>query len=292
MLKRSWLLWFFLASSSFGGVGWAQEVFSPLPGNFLVPLSPPEEYLGCRLHLRLALANHLSYASGSWGELGFDLEEIRAELGIGLREEAWGLGLFFPLSLYYGGVMDYVLDPLHQVLGLPRNLVQGQVLLFARKGGEERRWEGSVWGPRDPYLRLDLNLGQTKAIGAVAFPLGSVERFLGSGGTRILLGGGWEEKTIRVWGGVLWPLGPQPGLEPFSYGPALMGALRWEILGVGPLALEVHGFVGPLREAGPFAQGLILKFSYGQLSFAEDGSRGLPDVVFSWRVSAPCPLIF
>lgn len=282
-------LWLFLTNCSFWGSAWAQEVFPPLPGNFLIPLSQPEEYLGCRLHLGLALANHLSYASGPWGELGFDLEEIRTELGIGLREGGWGLGLFFPFSLYYGGFMDYFLDPLHGTLGLPKNLVQGQVLLFARREDKERRWEGPVWGPRDPYLRLDLNWGQIKAIGALAFPLGSVERFMGSGGIRLLLGAGWEGKGVKVLSGVLWPLGPQPGLEPFMYGPALMGLLRWEAFGGGSLALEVHGFMGPFWEAGPFSHGLILKLSYGELSFAEDGSRGLPDVVFSWRTSASCP---
>ncbi|WP_245606122.1 hypothetical protein [Thermus amyloliquefaciens] len=183
--------------------------------------------------------------------------------------------------------MDYFLDPLHTVLGLPKNEVQGQVLLFARRGEEERRWEGATWGFRDPYLRLDLYLQQGRLFGALALPVGASQRFLGSGGFRALLGAGWRWAGGDA-GGVVWPLGEQPGLAPFPYGPAASALLRLEEVWVPGLGLEVQGFWGPVREAGPFTQGFALRFRYGGWAFAEDLTRGLPDVVFSWGTVSPC----
>ncbi|WP_279627891.1 hypothetical protein [Thermus tenuipuniceus] len=236
----------------------------------------------------LALANHLTYASGPWGEVGFDLEELRAELGLSYRQGPLEASLGWPFSLYYGGFLDYLLDPLHAALGLPRNKVQGQVLLFARRGEEEHRWEGATWGPRDPYLRLDLYLGEGRLFGGLALPLGSPQRFLGSGGFRVQLGAGWRWEGGEVLGGVVWPLGDQPGLAPFPYGPAASALLRLEGVGVPGLGLEVQGFWGPLRDAGPFTQGFALRFRYGGWAFAEDLSQGLPDVVFSWGRVTSC----
>lgn len=281
--------WRLFASLLLLGSALAQEVFAPLPGSFFLPLDHPPGPEGCVVRWGLALANHLTYASGPWGEVGFDLEELRLELGLGHRRGAWEATLGWPLSLYYGGFLDYLLDPLHTALGLPKNEVQGQVLLFARRGGEERRWEGATWGVRDPYLRLDLYLGEGRLFGGLALPLGSPQRFLGSGGFRVLLGAGWRWEGGEVLGGVFWPLGDQLGLAPFPYGPAASALLRLEGVGVPGLGLEVQGFWGPLREAGPFAQGFALRFRYGGLSFAEDLSRGLPDVVFAWRSVGSCP---
>ncbi|MCS7217518.1 MAG: hypothetical protein NZ846_00820 [Thermus sp.] len=282
---------FLLALGFLSGWAWAWEVWAPLPGAFLLPLGGVPAPQGCRLHLGLALANHLSYAAGPWGEMGFDLEEVRAELGVGYGEGSWRLQAFFPFSLFHGGVTDYLLDPLHALLGLPHNRIQGQVLLFARRGGAERRWEGPTLGPRDPYLRLGLDWEAGEVFGALALPLGPVERFLGAGGFRLLLGGGWRWPGGEALAGALWPLGPQPGLEPFPYGPALLALVRWEGLWGGPWALEVQGFLGPLRDAGPFAHGLALRLSYGVLAFGEDGTPGMPDVVLAWRgsLSLPCP---
>lgn len=284
----SGFLWRAFASALLLGSAWAQEVFAPLPGSFFLPLGHPPGPEGCGVRWSLALANHLTYASGPWGEMGFDLEELRAEVGLSYRQGPVEASLGWPFSLYYGGFLDYVLDPLHTALGLPKNEVQGQVLLLARRGDEVRRWEGATWGSRDPYLRLDLYLGEGRLFGGLALPLGSPERFLGSGGFRALLGGGWRWEGGEVLSGVVWPLGGQPGLAPFPYGPAVSALLRVEGLGVPGLGLEVQGFWGPLQDAGPFTQGLALRFRYGGLAFAEDLTRGLPDVVFSWRAVAPC----
>lgn len=285
---RLGFLWPVFVSLGLGAL--AQEVAMPLPGNFLLPLQGPREFSpeGCRWHLGISLANHLSYAQGPWGEMGFDLEEIRLEPGVGYRVGPVEVSLYWPLSLYYGGFLDYVLDPLHQALGLPQNQVQGQVLLFARKGGIERRWEGPTLGLRDPYGRLDLYLGKGRLFLALGLPAGSVGRFMGAGGIRALVGAGWawEEGEVRLGG--IFPLGPQLGLEPFTYGPAVMAALRIQIPEL-PLALEAQGFWGPLRDAGEFSHGLTLRILYGPWGFSEDGSSGMPDVVFSWRESGLCP---
>ncbi|WP_243028022.1 hypothetical protein [Thermus albus] len=283
-------LWAVFVSLLLGGMGVGQDVTSPIADTYLLPLGRPASpgLKGCAWHLGVSLANQLSYAHGPWGEMGFDLEEIRVTPGLSWNQGPWSLGFYWPFSLYYGGVLDYLLDPLHQALGLPKNEVQGQVLLFARRGDTERRWEGPVFGPRDAHIRMDLSLGGGGLYAALALPLGGVAQFMGSGGYRVLTGvaWGWSGGEARL--GAVWPLGPQPGLEPFPYGPAWMGLVRlrpWE----GPLGLEVLGFLGPLRDAGPYSLGVALRVSYGNWAFAEDGTRGMPDVVLSWRHGGGCP---
>lgn len=269
---------------------WAQGLYSPYAGAYLLPLRTLPGAEGAWAAFRGYLANHLSYAQGDWGEMGFDLEEARLEVGLGLRRGSWQAGVYLPFSLYYGGFLDYLLDPFHKALALPYNREQGQVLLFARRGEEGRRWQGPVFGPRDPYLRLDGFLGPVRAFAALAFPLGDPGRFLGSGGWRVLLGGGWTWEEGEAWLGATLPLGRQAGLEPFGEGPSLSALLRWEGP-LKPLAVEAEGFWGPRWEAGPFAYGLALRLRYGAFSFAEDLWGKLPDVVLSWEGVFPLPSV-
>ncbi len=267
---------------------WAQELPSPYAGAYALPLRALAGAEGGWVALRGYLANHLSYAQGDWGEMGFDLEEVRLEAGFGLRRGPWQVGFYLPFSLYYGGLLDYLLDPFHGALGLPHNLERGQVLLFARRGNEERRWQGPTSGLRDAYLRLEGVWWPARAFFALALPLGDPGRFLGSGGWRVLLGGGWAWEDGEVLLGATLPLGRQVGLEPFGQGPLLSALFRWE--GFKPFWGEVVGFWGPRWEAGPFSYGLALRLGYRGLAFAEDLWGRLPDVVLSWEGVFPLPV--
>ncbi|WP_038040998.1 hypothetical protein [Thermus tengchongensis] len=248
--------WRLFASLLLLGSALAQEVFAPLPGTFFLPLDHPPGPEGCVVRWGLALANHLTYASGPWGEVGFDLEELRLELGLGHRRGAWEVSLGWPLSLYYGGFLDYLLDPLHTALGLPKNEVQGQVLLFARRGGEERRWEGATWGVRDPYLRLDLYLGEGRLFGGLALPLGSPQRFLGSGGFRVLLGAGWRWEGGRCWEGCSGPWGTSLAWRLSPTAQRLRPSCGWRGLGFRGWASRCRGSGGPCGRRAPSPKAL------------------------------------
>jgi hypothetical protein len=270
------------------GVAHGMELFNPVLSAYWLPfrLEPQAPGLG----LSLYAASHLNYLEGSWGRMGFDLEEWGVVLGVRVGQEPWSLGVFLPLALYWGGVMDPTLDALHGLLGLPRNQTRAQTLLFLSPAqGEGRTWEGPTWGPKDLVVRLDYQEEGLLGFVALGLPTGSVERFLGSGGYRLLLGGGWALAEGEVRLGLLWPLGDAPLFLGLGPRPSLGLEARWRRALNTPLDLEVQLLTSPLS-VGPPVYG-ALRVYLGGVGFAEGlplfVPDGMPDVVFSWAGAWP-----
>lgn len=263
--------------------GLALELWNPALSAYWLPLE-----LG-RGGLTFYAANHLNYLEGAWGAMAFDLEEWGAVAGFTLEEGPWGIGVYLPVALYWGGVMDPFLDALHARLGLPYNRVQGETLLLLRTPQGERRWEGPTLGFKDPYLRVEYREGPLTAFAALGLPLAPVDRFLGSGGFRALVGGGWRWEGGGARVGLLLPLGQAELFQGLDLRPSLGGSARLKgVLGT-PLDLEVQLITSPIG-AGPQIYG-ALRVYWGGWGFAEGipftVPDGMPDVVFSWAPPAP-----
>lgn len=270
----------------------AVEVWNPFAGLFLPPVGRPPLPEGCRVGVELALASHLSYSSGPWGELGVDAEEARVGLRLSQAGPAGEFSVYLPLRLFYSGVLDGPLNLYHGVVGEPKVNPPGtpRTLVFYRLNtGMKRRIDQPVFGVGDPVLGWGL-VGPEGSWGRVslALPVGDPAAFMGAGSARLALAAGVD----RYWGGLavqaVWPLAPPPALEGLEPRPTL-GARVWAQLPFGlDGRVEVQVQSSPLGVGDAFAGTTVaLKVVLYGFTFAEDATPALPDVVlgksFEWN---------
>jgi hypothetical protein len=285
-MMRIWLLLLWLVP-----LAQAQEGWNPLWGVYLPPLrvSAPA---GCTLELEGTISNHLSYSAGTWGEIETDVEEIRLVAGL-YRSSEWGqFGLHLPFRLYYGGFLDYLLNPYHAWLGLPTSPagMPRSLIAVSDPSGGIRQVNRPQFGLGDPVLSWSLGVEGLWGSASLALPLGDPGRFMGAGGWRAAVVLGLQEPH---WGTALQlvvPLGPQPIFSGLGARPTL-GAWLWSRLPWGlPGRLELQGSTSPIVVGGRFAATLIiLRYTLGGFSIAEDLTPALPDVVLGYRGWWECP---
>lgn len=274
-----------------GSVRAQNEVWNPISGVYLPPAghSPISK---CRILLETALANHLSYDSGAWGEIAVDLEEIRLTPQM-YTPTPWGeLSAQVPIRLYYGGFLDYLLNPIHEALRMPMSPLPPQTYLSMRRQGQPpHEITAPVFGVGDLVLGWAVT-GPGKSWGrlSLALPLGDSSRYLGSGGFRLAVVVGWDEETWGLLGQIALPFGPQPLFGDFGTRPSLglrgWTGLPWDL----PGRLELQATTSPLQIGGEFAAVIVaLRYVPGKFSFSEDVTPALPDVALTWQEEWGCP---
>jgi hypothetical protein len=275
--------------------GWAgaqREIWNPISAPYLPPLGEKPLEHACQLRLGAALANYLTYDSGDWGEIGADLEELRLTPGL-YQGTPWGeFGVQVPFMLYYGGVLDSILNPIHQALGQPHSPSPPRTLLYLRdEAGNQRGIDSPAMGIGDPVLIWG-RLASDGVWGrlSLALPLGDPGRFLGSGGFRFALSLGWESEFWGLTGQLVVPFGQQPVFRSFGTRPSVGGRF-WTGLPWGlPGRLELQASTSPMVVGGHFASTTVaLRYVWDGFSFSEDLTAGLPDVVFAAERGWPCP---
>jgi hypothetical protein len=266
------------------------EVWNPISGVYLPPVGRPP-LSSCQIALETAIANHLSYDSGAWGEIAVDLEEIRLTPQI-YAPTPWGeLSVQVPLRLYYGGFLDYLLNPIHEMLRLPVSPLPPQTYLSMRRQGQPpREITAPVFGLGDLVLGWAFT-GPEKSWGRVslAIPLGDSSRYLGSGGFRAAVVVGWDEETWGLLGQLAIPFGPQPVFGDFGTRPSLglrgWTRLPWDL----PGRLELQATTSPLQVGGEFAAVIVaLRYVLDKFSFGEDVTPAVPDVALTWKKQWGC----
>jgi hypothetical protein len=263
----------------------AQEGWNPLWGVYLLPIKVPAPR-GCTVELEGSILNYLSYAKGDWGEIENDAEELRISAGVYASTE-WGqFGIGVPLRLYWGGFLDYALNPYHAWLGLPTSPAgpPRTIIAVTDAADNSRRIISPQLGLGDPVLSWSLG-GPEGWWGraSLGVPLGDPGRFMGSGGWRGSLTVGLQQPD---WGGALHtlvPFGSQAlfaglGQQP-TLGAWLWSRLPWEL----PGRLELQASTSPVALGGSFARTLVaLRYVWGGFSLAEDITPALPDVVIGY----------
>lgn len=291
-MRRLWLLSLGIALVLAGRAQAQSEVWNPITGVYVPPVGRLPVSQSCQIALETALANHLSYDSGPWGEIAVDLEELRLTPGI-YAPTAWGeLSFQLPVRLYYGGFLDYLLNPTHEALHLPVSPLPPQTYLSMRRQGQPaREITAPVLGLGDPVLGWGFT-GPEKSWGRVllALPLGDSSRYLGSGGFRAAVVVGWEEEAWGLSGQLAIPFGPQPVFGDFGTRPSLglrgWTRLPWEL----PGRLELQATTSPLQVGGDFAAVVVaLRYVLDKFSFSEDGTPAVPDVALTWKEQWGCP---
>ena len=274
------------------GSGLAQrEIWNPISGSYLPPVGE-KPVSSCQIRLGAALSNYLSLDSGSWGEIGIDLEELRLTPGL-YKGTPWGeFGVQVPLKLYYGGFLDYALNVIHSALNQPTSPLPPRTLLYLRDAaGDQRGIYTSAAGFGDPVLSWG-GLASDGVWGRIslALPLGDPNRFLGSSGFRFAIGMGWENDFWGFTGQLVVPLGQQPVFGDFGTRPSV-GARVWSRLPWSlPGKLELQASTSPMVVGGRFASTTIaLRYVWNEFFFSEDLTSALPDVVFAAEPGWPCP---
>lgn len=275
------------------GWTWAQrEIWNPISTPYLPPLGGKPLEHTCQVRLGVALANYLTYDSGDWGEIGADLEVLRLTPAL-YAGTPWGeFGGQVPLVLYYGGFLDYLLNPLHAALGQPTSPMPPRTLLYARDmSGSQRGIEAPTAGLGDPVI----SWGAVASDGmwgrvSLALPLGDPGHFLGSGGFHFAMSMGWESDFWGLTGQLVIPFGQQPAFGSFGTRPSVGGRF-WTGLPWGlPGRLELQASTSPMVVGGHFASTtLALRYVWDGFSFSEDLTAGLPDVVLAAEGHWPCP---
>ena len=270
----------------------AQEAWNPLWGVYMPPLKGPAPP-GCSIELEGALINYLSYSAGSWGEIETDVEEIRLMAGL-YQSSEWGqFGLHLPFRLYYGGFLDYVLNPYHAWLGLPTSPPgpPRSVIVVRDASDRTRQTDRPQFGIGDPVLSWSLGgPGGFWGSASLVFPLGDPARFMGSGGWRTALAVGFQDSSWGVALQSVIPLSYQPIFEGLGYRPTigawLWSHLPWEL----PGRLELQASTSPIQLGGSFARTLVtLRYTVGGFSIAEDLTPALPDLVVGYGGRFGCP---
>jgi hypothetical protein len=288
------------------GVALAQDS-NPVFNNFVIPYGPTAPLArGCQIELDVSEANNLYADSGPWGKIIMNFEETRFEVSLRhaistplddvVKLEAGGT---VPLHAIWGGFLDGFLDAYHTILGVNKNPVgqQFRVRLETQFGGSAKKLlDHDVYGFGDPLLWLGASRDQLFGKLVVKLPLGNAQDFLGAG--FVIVGGtvGWTERTWGVTGVFSVPLSDKSVLEGVTILPSA-GVVVWfkpDYDGVPDimrgLTSKVSATTSPLSTGGVFATiAVSLRFELGGFTFAEDLTRGLPDVVFGGHLELPCP---
>lgn len=269
-----------------------REIWNPISGSYLPPVGERPLGRSCQIRLGVAIANYLSLSAGDWGEIGIDLEELRLTPGFYQGTPGGEFGVQVPLRLYYGGLLDYILNPIHQALEQPYSPSPPRTLLYLRDAaGNQRGIDSPAAGVGDPVLSWG-SLASDGVWGrlSLALPLGDPNRFLGSGGFRFAMSMGWENDFWGLTGQLVVPLQPQPVFGDFgtrpSVGARVWSRLPWEL----PGRLELQLSTSPMAVGGKFASPTVaIRYIWDGFSFGEDLTPALPDVVFAAEPRWACP---
>ncbi|MEY4529651.1 MAG: hypothetical protein RLZZ156_372 [Deinococcota bacterium] len=261
---------------------------------YILPIGTAPIVGGCAIDAGFRIANYLSYNSGSWGEINTDVEVWTAKIGIRASSPIGEFSAAIPIYLAWGGILDPVLNVIHRWLGVgfspepPLSEIR-----YSLASGENKVVSGTRFGIGDALLSWAYNLEPFWVRTTLGIPTGDANQFFGSGGWRIQLSAGFEQKLFGVQIGVLVPFGVQTALEVFKPQTSLQMRLWWQLPYQLPVLLELHASTSPVKIGGQFAATVVAirvvwQTSAGQFSFVEDISPTLPDVVLAWDKQFVC----
>jgi hypothetical protein len=277
------ILMFFSSATAQGRDTWA----APWDAYFL-PLGSTPTTGSCAINTSFHIANYLSYHTGTWGSINTDLEVWTLRLGVSTSSSIGEFSAAIPLHLAWGGILDPVLNVVHKWLGVgfsPEPALSE--IRYDLASGESKIVNGTRFGIGDASVSWAYNFEPIWVRTTLGIPTGDASRYFGSGGWRIQLALGLEQKLFGVQIGVLVPLGIQTAIEVFKPQTSLQMRVWWQLPYNLPILLELHASTSPVQIGGQFAATVIaIRFvwqtSLGQFSFSEDLMPTLPDVVFAW----------
>lgn len=285
------ILIFWLGSSA---LAQARDTWAAPWDAYFLPLGlPPANHCGIDASFRIA--NYLSFNKGAWGSINTDVEVWTVQLGVVVPSRVGEFSLSVPFSLVWGGILDVPLNAFHRFLGVPTSPEPPlSEIRYSPAMGEARVISGTRYGIGDARLAWAYSLEPFWLRLSLGVPLGDASQLLGAGGWRVLLSAGFEQPLYGVRIGMLVPLGRVAILEQFKPLVSLQVRLWWQLPLALPVLLELHLTTSPVQLGGQFAATQVaLRFvwqtSAGSLTFAEDITPTLPDVVLAWEQRFSCP---
>jgi hypothetical protein len=289
-MVRSWvivcLLWF--APSSLA----QRETWGAIWDAYFLPLGTTPTN-SCAIDASFRIANYLSYNEGTWGRINTDLEVWTLRLGIAHTSPIGEWSASVPFSLAWAGLLDPALNAFHRLLGVgvspepPLSEIR-----YELSGGAARIVSGTRFGIGDLVLGWAYHLEPFWLRLSLGLPLGDSSRFFGAGGFRLQLSGGLEQDRYGALLALLVPLGGVALLEPFGARISLQARAWWQPFEL-PVRLELHLSTSPVQLGGQFADTMlalriIWQTGIGSLTFGEDITPTLPDLVLSWEQRFGC----
>jgi hypothetical protein len=257
--------------------------------------------LGCGMLTGFRIVNYLNYAEGSWGNINTDLEVWQWRIGATADTPLGEWSIEVPFEVSFGGILDTVLNPYHQLLGLPLSPTPSLSQIAINLNGQPGRGTNtSSFGFRDPILSWGMRFTDgfwTRV--STAIPIGDWKNFHGAGGLRVALTGGLERDWFGVSATLTVPLTYIPIFEGLGNVPTI-GATGWIVMPWNwPGRIEMQFGSSPVTLGERFtnftvALRIVIVSSAGVFSFNEDLTAPLPDVVLSWdsRFDFECAALF
>jgi hypothetical protein len=275
----------------------SRAVYPALYDPYMIP-SERVPASGCGVLAGFRIVNYLNYAEGPWGNINTDLEIWQWRIGASAETSLGEWSIEVPFEVSFGGILDTVLNPYHDLLGLPSSPTPPLSEIVINLNGQPSRGVTTPsFGFRDPILSWGMRFDDGFwARVSTAIPIGDWKNFHGAGGLRIALAGGLERDWFGVSATLTVPLTYIPIFEGLGNVPTI-GATGWIVMPWNlPGRLELQLGSSPVTLGERFtnftvALRIVVVSSVGAFSFNEDLTAPLPDVVFSWdsRFDFACP---
>ena len=254
----------------------------------------PERMQGnnCLLGAGLSISNELSVSSGDWGTIVIDTEGTKISVLTQAKTDIGDFGVQVPFRVYYGGFLDTLLNPIHQVLNQPYSVVPNKNFIYlGRADFSIISIDSSIFGLGDPTISWVVNgIGNFRLGTSLSLPVGKHEKLMGTGGLRLAIFFEYAESDmLDITSQIVIPLEKQKAYENLEQKAWGLMIKLWLGLPDRSGGIAINLATSPIGLGGSFSEtSIALSYELNNFTFSEDLSANHPDVSFTWENTWPC----